>query len=135
MRTAWDLGACCPGIGACWRTGPLTYPKARAVNDALELLGEPDKARAEAMIADRLGGQDVRAGEKHRRPGRDHGRPDSPERAREHAERNRARVILKRERSSAASLVGCDLPRRTLAAHAATCARARVYQDWGRPAC
>ena len=41
-------------------------------------------------------------------------------------------MILKRERSGAASLLGCDLPpAETLAAHAATCARARVYQDSG----
>ena len=41
-------------------------------------------------------------------------------------------MILKRERSGAASLLGCDLPpAETLAAHAATCARARAYQDSG----
>ena len=40
--------------------------------------------------------------------------------------------MLRRERSGAASLYGCDLPpAETLAAHAATCARARVYQDSG----
>ena len=41
-------------------------------------------------------------------------------------------MILRRERSGAASLCGCDLPpAETLAAHAATCARARVYKDSG----
>ena len=72
MQTAWDLGALLPGIGALLEDGTLTYPKARAVNDALELLSEPDKARAEAMIADRAGGEDVRAGRQARRAGRDH---------------------------------------------------------------
>ena len=57
MQTAWDLGALLPGIGALLGDGTLTYPKARAVNDALELLSETDKARAEAMIAGRLGGK------------------------------------------------------------------------------
>ena len=41
-------------------------------------------------------------------------------------------MILRRERSGAASLSGCDLPpAETLAAHAATCARAQVYKDSG----
>ena len=63
--------------------------------------------------------------------------PDLAERAREHAERNRARVVLRRERSGAASLSGYDLPpAETLAAHAATCARAQLYKDSRRsPAC
>ena len=75
MQTAWDLGALLPGIGALLEDGTLTYPKARAVSDALELLGEEDKAKAEAMIAPRLAREDVRAGRQDRRAGRDHGRP------------------------------------------------------------
>src|ERR1700728_4647669 len=51
MRTAWDLGALLPGIGRLLEDGTLTYAKARVINDALELLSEPDKATAEAMIA------------------------------------------------------------------------------------
>ena len=132
MRTAWDLGALLPGIGALLEDGTLTYPKARVVNDALELLGEPDKARAEAMIADRLAGKTYGQVENIAARAAITVDPDLAERTREHAERNRARVVLKRERSGAASLVGCDLPpAETLAAHAATCARARVYQDSG----
>ena len=132
MQTAWDLEALLPGIGALLEDGTLTYPKARAVNDALELLSEEDKAAAEAMIATAGGREDVRAGRKHRRPGRDHRRPGAGGADEGHAERNRARVILKRERSGAASLSGCDLPpAETLAAHAATCARAQVYKDSG----
>src|SRR3984957_15463874 len=57
MQTAWDLGALLPGIGALLEDGTLTSPKARAVSDALELLSEPDRARAEAMIAGRLAGK------------------------------------------------------------------------------
>ena len=132
MQTAWDLGALLPGIGALLEDGTLTYPKASAVNDALELLSEPDKARAEAMIAPRLAGKTYGQVEKIAARAAITVDPDLAERAREHAERNRARVILKRERSGAASLLGCDLPpAETLAAHAATCARAQVYQDSG----
>ena len=132
MQTAWDLGALLPGIGALLEDGTLTYAKARAVNDALELLSEPDKARAEAMIAPRLAGKTYGQVEKIAARAAITVDPELAERTREHAERNRARVILKRERSGAASLLGCDLPpAETLAAHAATCARARVYQDSG----
>src|SRR3984957_6378509 len=132
MQTAWDLGALLPGIAALLEDGTLTYPKARAVRDALELLSEPDMARAAAMIAPRLAGKTYGQVENIAAQAAIIVDPDLAERTREHAERNRARVILKRERSGAASLLGCDLPpAETLAAHAATCARARVYQDSG----
>jgi hypothetical protein len=132
MQTAWDLGALLPGIGALLEDGTLTYAKARAVNDTLELLSEPDKAAAEAMIAPRVAGKTYGQVEKIAARAAITVDPELAERTREHAERNRARVILKRERSGAASLSGCDLPpAETLAAHAATCARAQVYQDSG----
>jgi hypothetical protein len=132
MRTAWDLGALLPGIGALLEDGTLTYAKARAVNDALELLSEADKARAEAMIAPWVAGRTYGQVERIAARAAITVDPGLAERSREHAERNRARVVLKRERSGAASLYGCDLPTaETLAAHAATCARARVYQDSG----
>jgi len=132
MQTAWDLGALLPGIGALLEDGTLTYPKARAVNDALELLSEKDKARAEAMIAERLAGKTYGQVEKIAAQAAITVDPELAERTREHAERNRARVFLKRERSGAASLSGCDLPpAETLAAHAATCARAQFYKDSG----
>jgi hypothetical protein len=132
MQTAWDLGALLPGIGALLEDGTLTYPKARVVNDALELLSEPDKAAAEAMIAPRVAGKTYGQVEKIAAQAAITVDPGLAERTREHAERNRARVILKRERSGAASLYGCDLPpAATLAAHAATCARAQVYLDSG----
>ena len=130
MRTAWDLGALLPAIGALLEDGTLTYPKARAVSDALELLSEEDKARAEAMIAPLLGGKTFGQVDKIAARAAVAVDPDLAERAREHAERNRARVALRRERSGAASLGGYDLPpAETLAAHAATCARARLYKD------
>ena len=132
MQTAWDLGALLPGIGALLEDGTLTYPKARTVNDTLELLGEEDKAAAETMIADRLAGKTYGQVEKLAAQAAITVDPGLAERTREHAERNRARVILKRERSGAASLSGFDLPpAETLAAHAATCARAQVYKDSG----
>jgi hypothetical protein len=132
MQTAWDLGALLPGVGALLEDGTLTYPKARAVNDALELLSEQDKTSAEAMIAPRVAGKTYGQVEKIAAQAAITVDPELAERTREHAERNRARVILKRERSGAASLLGCDLPpAETLAAHAATCARAQVYKDSG----
>src|SRR5580698_11079258 len=130
MQTAWDLGALLPGIGALLEDGTLTYPKARAVRDALELLSEQDMARAEAMIAPQLAGKTYGQVESIAARAAITVDPGLAERTREHAERNRARVFLKRERSGAASLSGCDLPpAETLAAHAATCARAQVYKD------
>src|ERR1700722_5483955 len=132
MQTAWDLGALLPGIGALLEDGTLTYPKARAVSDALELLSEEDKTTAEAMIAPQLGGKTFGQVDKIAAQAAITVDPGLAERTREHAERNRARVVLRRERSGAASLSGCDLPpAETLAAHAATCARAQVYKDSG----
>jgi Domain of unknown function (DUF222) len=132
MQTAWDLGALLPRIGALLEDGTLTYAKARAVNDALELLTEPDKTKAEAMIAPHLAGKTFGQVDKLAAQAAITVDPDLAERTREHAERNRARVILKRERSGAASLSGCELPAaETLAAHAAACARAQVYKDSG----
>ena len=104
MQTAWDLGALLPAIGALLEDGTLTYPKARAVSDALELLGEEDKARAEAMIAPQLGGKTFGQVDKLAAQAAITVDPGLAERTREHAERNRARVILRRERSGAASL-------------------------------
>ena len=104
----------------------------RAVNDALELLAEPDKAAAEAMIAPELAGKTFAQVEKLAARAAVTVDPDLAERSREHAERNRARVILKRERSGAAMLSGYDLPpAESLAAHAAVCARAEEYRDSG----
>jgi Domain of unknown function (DUF222) len=132
MQTAWDLGATLPGIGALLEDGTLTYPKARAVNDALELLSEEDRARAEAMIAPRVAGKTYGQVDKLAAQAAITVDPELAERTREQAERNRARVTLRRDRSGAASLSGCDLPpAETLAAHAATCARAQVYKDSG----
>ena len=132
MQTAWDLGALLPGIGALLEDGTLTYPKARAVNDALELLSEQDKTAAEAMIVPLVAGKTFGQVDKIAAQAAITVDPDLAERTREHAERNRARVVLRRERSGAASLSGCDLPpAESLAAHAATCARAQVYKGSG----
>jgi Domain of unknown function (DUF222) len=132
MQTAWDLGALLPGIGALLEDGTLTYAKARVVRDALELLSEDDQAAAEAMIAPQLAGKTFGQVDKLAAQAAITVDPELAERSREHAERNRARVMLKRERSGAASLSGYDLPpAETLAAHAATCARAQVYKDSG----
>jgi hypothetical protein len=102
------------------------------VGDSLAGLTDQDAARAEALIVGEL-------------PGKTHGQaerlavqaaltvdPESAVRRREEAERNRARVALRREPSGAASLSGYDLPAdEALAAHASVCARAAVYRDSG----
>ena len=90
MQTAWDLGALLPGIGRLLEDGTLTYAKARVINDALELLSEPDKAAAEAMIADRLAGKTYGQVEKIAARAAITVDPGLAERTREHAERNRA---------------------------------------------
>ncbi|HEX4094735.1 MAG TPA: DUF222 domain-containing protein [Trebonia sp.] len=132
LQTAWDLGTLLPRIGALLEDGTLTYPKARVINDALELLGERDKALAEALIAPAVGGKTFGQVERIAAQAAATVDPDLAERTREHAERNRARVTLRRERSGAAMLSGSDLPpAETLAAHAAVCARAQQYQDSG----
>ena len=132
LQTAWDLGVLLPGIGALLQDGTLTYPKARVVRDTLELLSEQDRAAAEAMIMPQLKGKTFGQVEKLAAAAAITVDPDLAERTREHAERNRARLVLKRERSGAATLSGCELPpAETLAAHAAACARAQVYKESG----
>jgi hypothetical protein len=130
MGTAQDLAARLPGVGALLEDGTLTYPKARAVNDALELLSPPDRAAAEAMILPDLAGKTFGQVERLAARAAITVDPGIAERSREHAERNKARVVLKREGSGAAMLSGYDLPpAETLAAHAAVCARAQEYKD------
>jgi len=132
LQTAHDLGALLPGIGALLEDGTLTYSKARAVNDALELLSDEDKAAAERLIVPAVAGKTHSQVEKIAARAAVTVDPDLAERSREHAERNRARVMLRRDRSGAATLSGCDLPPpQTLAAHASICARAEVYRDCG----
>ena len=91
MRTGWDLGALLPRIGALLEDGTLTYAKARAVNDALELLSEADRAKAEAMIAPHLAGKTFGQVDKLAAQAAITVDPGLAERTREHAERNRAR--------------------------------------------
>jgi len=132
LQTAHDLGALLPGIGALLEDGTLTYSKARAVNDALELLSEADKAKAEQLIVPAVAGKTHAQVENIAHAAAVTVDPGHAERLREHAERNRARVALRRDRSGAATLSGCDLPPpETLAAHASICARAEVYRDCG----
>ena len=132
MWTAWDLGARLPGTGALLAAGTLTYAKARAVGDALAALTDADAATAEAMIAPELPGKTYGQAEKLAVAAAMTVDPDSAVRRREEAERNRARIALRRDPSGAASLSGYDLPTdETLAAHASVCARAARYKDSG----
>jgi Domain of unknown function (DUF222) len=130
MQTAWDLQAVLPGIGALLADGTLTYAKARAVGDALAVLTDGDRAKAEAMILPLLAGRTYGQAEKLAVEAAITVDPRSATRRREDAERNRARVTLRRDPSGAASLAGYDLPPdEALAAHANVCARAAQYKD------
>jgi hypothetical protein len=132
MWQAWDMEAVLPGIGRLLADGTLTSAKARAVDEALELLSEQDMARAEAMILPRLAGKTYGQVEKLAVQAAITVDPESAARRRENAERNRAKVSLRRASSGAANLSGYDLPTdETLAAHARVCARALVYKDSG----
>jgi hypothetical protein len=130
MWTAWDLEAVLPGTGALLADGTLTYAKARAVEDALAVLTDDDAAKAEAMIVPQLPGKTYGQVEKLALQAAITVDPQSATRRREDAERNRARVTLRRDPSGAASLAGYDLPTdETLAAYANVCARAQEYKD------
>ena len=132
MWTAWDLGARLPETGALLAAGTLTFAKARAVDESLAQLTDADAAKAEAMIAPELPGKTYGQAEKLAVAAALSVDPDSAVRRREEAERNRARVALRRDPSGAASLAGYDLPTdETLAAHASVCARAAQYKDSG----
>ncbi len=132
METACDLEVRLPGVGGLLASGDLTFPKARAVSDALAALNEADAARAEALIIDELPGKTHSQAEKLAVLAAVTIDPDSAVRRREEAERNRARVALRRDPSGAASLSGYDLPTdEALAAHASVCARATEYKESG----
>jgi hypothetical protein len=132
MWTAWDLHALLPGIGALLADGTLTYAKARGVDDALAVLSDGDRALAETMIVPELAGKTYGQVEKLAVQAAITVDPESATKRREDAERNRARIALRRDPSGAASLAGYDLPTdETLAAHASVCARAAQYKDSG----
>jgi len=102
MWTAWDLEAVLPGTGALLADGTLTYAKARAVEDALAVLTDDDAAKAEAMIVPQLPGKTYGQVEKLALQAAITVDPQSATRRREDAERNRARVTLRRDPSGAA---------------------------------
>jgi hypothetical protein len=102
------------------------------VQEALAQLSDEDAARAEALIVRQLAGKTYGQAEKLAVQAALTVDPGSAARRREEAERNRARVALRRDPSGAASLSGYDLPTdETLAAHASVCARAVEYQASG----
>jgi hypothetical protein len=130
MSTAWSLQALLPGVGALLADGTLTYAKARAVDDALAVLTDEDAAKAEAMILPRLPGKTYGQAEKLAVQAAITVDPRSATRRREDAERNRARVAMRRDPSGAASLAGYDLPTdETLAAYSNVCVRAAQYKE------
>jgi hypothetical protein len=132
MWLAWDLQATLPGTGALLERGQLTLAKARAVDQALNLLSAKDAATAEAMILPGLPGKTYAQAEKLAAQAALTVDPQSAARRRKDAEQHRSRVELSREPSGAAALSGRDLPTdQTLAAHGTICARAQAYKDSG----
>jgi hypothetical protein len=132
MWLAWNLQALLPGTGALLAGGDLTLAKARAVDQALNLLSEQDAARAEAMIIPDLPGKTYAQVQKLAVQAALTVDPESATRRREDAEQRKSRVETFREESGAAALSGRDLPAdQTLAAHASVCARAQQYKDSG----
>jgi Domain of unknown function (DUF222) len=132
MWTAWDLHARLPETGALLANGGITFPKARAVAESLASLTDDEAAKADAMIAPELRGKTFGQAEKLAVQAAVTIDPESATRRREDAERNRARIALRRDPSGATSLSGYDLPTdETLAAHAHVCARAADYKDCG----
>ena len=133
MWTAWELGTRLPRIASLLERGVITFPKARVVDEALAALSDADAATAEALIAPELPGKTFDQTEKLAVQAALTVDPESAARRREEAERNRARVVLRRDPSGAANLAGYDLPTdQTLAAHANVCARALEYHDSGQ---
>jgi Domain of unknown function (DUF222) len=132
MWLAWNLQALLPGTGALLAGGDLTLAKARAVDQALNLLTGQDAARAEAMIVPDLPGKTYGQVQKLAVQAAVTVDPESATRRREDAEQRKSRVEMFREESGAAALSGRDLPTdQTLAAHASVCARAQDYKDSG----
>ena len=130
MWLAGDMEAVLPRTGSLLADGTLTYAKAKAVDEAFAPLSQPGMAKAEAMIAPQLAGKTYSQVEKLAVQAAMTVDPQSAARRREDAERNRARVGMRREPSGAAGLAGYDLPTdETLAAHARVCARAQEYKD------
>ena len=132
MWFAHDLGTRFPLIGGLLADGTLTFAKARAVCEPLELLSDKDAARAEALLAGELAGKTYGQAQKLAARAALTVDPDSASRRRRDAEQHRSRVQLFREESGAAALSGRDLPAdETLAAHASVCARTTGYQQSG----
>jgi hypothetical protein len=132
MWLAWDLQVRLPGIAGLLADGTLACAKARAANDAFQLLSDEDAARAEAMILAELPGKNYGQVKKLAEQAAVTVDPGAAARRREDAERNKARVTMFREDSGALALSGRDLPAdETLAAHARVGARAQEYQESG----
>lgn len=110
LDTAWDLRARLPVTGTLLAGGDLTFAKARVVAESLALLGDEDAAKAEALIALELPGKTFGQAERIAVQAAVTIDPDSATRRREDAERNRARIALRRDPTGAASLAGYDLP-------------------------
>ena len=135
MRTAWELGARLPEIGALLQTGVIDAPKARLIAEIFTDLSDEDAGRAEALLVAELTEPPAKTYAQVERIATAIALDVDPhlgERRRKAAEKHSARVQMFRERSGTAALSGRDLATdQTLAALANVSARAAAYQDSG----
>jgi hypothetical protein len=134
MWFAWDLQARLPGIGRLLADGTLNYGKAKAVDEELNLLTDPEAEQAERLVLARLAedGASPKSFTQVLTIAQQAAvtvNPDIATLRRKDAEQTRARVTRFRERSGAAALCGRDLPAdEVLSAYANVNARAEEYQ-------
>jgi hypothetical protein len=135
MRSAWELGARLPEIGALLETGVLDAPKARLIVEVFQELSDESAGRAEAMIVPELTEPPAKTYAQVERIATAIALivdPHLGERRRKAAEKHNARVQMFRERAGTAGLSGRDLPAgQTLAAYANMGARANEYKESG----
>jgi hypothetical protein len=135
MRSAWELGARLPEIGALLESGVLDAPKARLIAEVFQELSDESAGRAEALIVPELLEPPTKTYAQVERIATAIALLVDPrlgERRRKAAEQHRGRVTLFREQAGTAGLSGRDLPTdQALAANANVSARANQYKDSG----
>jgi Domain of unknown function (DUF222) len=135
MRSAWELGARLPEIGALLEAGVIDSSKARLVAEVFQELSDESAGRAEAMLVLELAEPPAKTYAQVERIATAIALlvdPHLGERRRKAAEKHRARVTLFRESAGTAGLSGRDLPTdQALAANASVGARASQYRDSG----
>ena len=136
MWLAWGLQARLPGVGRLLADGTLSYGKAKAVDDELTLLTDPEIEQAEQLVLTELAGdgspKSFAQVLKISQQAAVTVNPEISALRRKDAEQTRARVTKSREPSGAVALCGRDLPTdEALSADANVSARAEQYKASG----